>query len=524
MPYLRTPNAGNISIRLDDHPLHYLPGHIIRGDVSVESNNHISIGSVSIALQGRAKTLIRAASGQASTEYSGCATFVDVQQTLYDGHYTHKEGTYTWPFSITVPTTIEKGLPHEKWVARDGFADTTDWKPHRQLLPASASLSGSRVGRCWQGDIEYTLEAILTSPNQAQSSSKISLPLLTSEVRAPIDLHVPSERMGTSHKVTIRSWKLLPEHHSSPPPLWKRSKSLFGSASSPSPKFAFDVDVSYPSILQLDHPEPVPFVIGIRPITSPSETNIFPDAISFYRYPSVTIEKVSIDLCSTTKIRCHSLMEDALESTEHRMQLLSKHPIYHRLTMRSMASDQKVGAEDDSIASFVDIGEMGKIKLPTCFGGPPEYLAPSVKTFNISHTHQISWTIELSCAGEKHKLRSDGTRKVVVLRSASSTKTPSEGPSALAGPPPTYIQSSDVSGHVKSGAPDDTSYGVEGRQSSSYPETTVFELPGSVQQIMRDAKVATERILEELPPYEAAEERAAMERDTKKPQSRAEGL
>ncbi|KIW62618.1 hypothetical protein PV04_10776 [Phialophora macrospora] len=74
---------------------------------------------------------------------------------LYRGKYTHRRGTYVWPFIFRVPTCIDTRLSdHQRG---SGY-------PVNQSLPSSMSYFGS-----FHCGVEYVLEARLIRPREEQN-------------------------------------------------------------------------------------------------------------------------------------------------------------------------------------------------------------------------------------------------------------------------------------------------------------------------------------------------------------------
>lgn len=144
-------------------------------------------------------------------------------------------------------------------------------------------------------------------------------------------------------------------------------------------------------------------------------------------------------------------------SSESSQVLLFGFPLEQRLIARSVASDQKINRLAEEGVESVDVGRLCDVRLQFpndgC-GRRSNALVASFETANVSHTHSISWSIELYCAGTRREVESQERQMVRLVERPSSAK---------------------------------------------------IEISNSVQQTLQNAKAAAEDAFDELPAYEQVE-------------------
>jgi hypothetical protein len=497
-----------LRIELIDAPPSYVPGQRLHGEILVVASEDASIETLEVSFVGQATTQVSSANGQLESRFDNSDRFVKLTRKLKDKHYIQKTGEVSYLFDLEVPRSVESG---------SRTRHPTEIDSSRQLGPLSTDLSSSAVftestvGKGWHALVEYAVEArasrsigadiIVTQPVRIQSGGLIPT----------LDMNDPTDRVGSCRKVTWRSWKLLPESQSSQTTMRQRTASPFRSPSVP--KFTFELDVSHPKTLQLGNSQTIPLVVGIRPITDSEETSIVPSAVTFYRFPSIVIDSVTVVLHSRTTIKYPTPLKAASETKESQIPLLSRAHLEERLVVRSMASDQKTLAEEETISS-TDIGQLCQMRLPdpreskarvnTGKRSKPGYdiaVQPSLSLPAIWHRHVLSWTINLRVLGcnEQQTIRSKVPHAITVIDGPFPTlQEPLPPPSYT---PPAYAISPNESAsqrtvfELPAGRPSTS-------DSTSHDQSD--DCPDDVQNVLRTAKAAVEAAFMELPAYEAA--------------------
>merc|ERR1711939_725700 len=227
MGLTKTTNSPGLSFDFNHPRAQYSPGDVISGHVVLNTAADAAIGTVTVSFWGRAKSRIIQQHGQSASYHRGRTRFFHLEKVLYEGQYTHKPGSFSWPFDFVVPNQADQGciLPggsssSEKWKPKEHYRSNLDEnKNNNELdlnLPPSMSHSRMNMGRKADCFIEYVLEATLTEPRgihqfrgpktKTSTYPIIFNPLSTPEPIQNYDL-VTEERL-----FTISTLKLLPEH------------------------------------------------------------------------------------------------------------------------------------------------------------------------------------------------------------------------------------------------------------------------------------------------------------------------
>jgi len=164
LPFRLFSMSSSLQIELDNPQPYYCFGDVLSGHVILETFTDRAIGSTTINLFGRAKTkVIRDPHGQSRRVYRGRANFFDIPQVLYQGHHTHKAGTFSWTFSFTIPDhplIIQDG---DKWSRSQGFLSSED-DTFEHTLPPTFAYRHRGFTKRWQAYIEYYLKVVIIVP------------------------------------------------------------------------------------------------------------------------------------------------------------------------------------------------------------------------------------------------------------------------------------------------------------------------------------------------------------------------
>ena len=439
MPPLRTKDH-HARIELDRDTLIYVPGQLCRGHVLVPATSNVENDIISISFIGRIDIKVSSANGQLESQFTDTRTLIEISEVLQNRRYVHSTGELAYNFHLVIPGRRDDTL----MMVQEGNECEAPIISQIPDLPSSTQFSHAVVGRGWRAAVEYFFEAKVISPGGSVKTAVSPVRVQAGSCHFPQDLHDPGLRVGTEHVVSIQSWKILPEFQHSPTTFRQRTASLFGSSSIP--KFTFEIDVSYPEFLQVGNLQRIPFVLGARPVTELDKTTIVPSATTFYRYPSITIESVAVALHSKTIIQYRTLTKTVSISKLAKIPILGRRHLSHRLVVRSIASDQAVEESNSSI----DIGELFNMHLPTptlsSLGGSrglPDatdmatVLSPSLDLEALTHEHAISWSISMTCSGERRTVCS-GTPQPIRLIEGPLCPAPSIIESAFTEPAPAY--------------------------------------------------------------------------------------
>jgi hypothetical protein len=488
-----------VRIELEHSVPYHLPGQECNGLVLVPVTYATKQLAVCISFIGRARTSVLSANGQLESRFDNVRNFVEVSYELHDGRYVHDTGEVAYSFHFIIPTRLEE--PHD---GSTPSAEQFSTLPEASLT-SSANFSNITIGRSWCAAIEYLIEAKVTCLGNPVSIAAVPICMQVGSQCPILDLNEPDQRIGSASEVTIQSWKLLPEMANCPITLRQRTASLFRSPDVP--KFTFEVDVSFPQLLQVGNPQIIPFLVGVTPTTCPKKTSMIPSELNFYRYPSITVESVTVDLHSTTTIHYPTLTKTACLSKTSRITLLQRKHLNHRLVVRSTASDQKTEATEETV-SCIDIGQLCNMQLPEPTGpgfhkrseraagaDRDTVICASFSTETITQTHAISWSIDIACSGERHIIRSE-LQQPITLVQGLPLNTAIRNHLVPADPAPAYAECADSCEF-----PGDCPIDHHG-MSQSHPNTS--QGPATVRRIMQISKAAAEAALCELPAYDEA--------------------
>ncbi|KIW94550.1 uncharacterized protein Z519_04526 [Cladophialophora bantiana CBS 173.52] len=153
----------SISISNDDGKP-FLPGSPVLGVVKLVTYDDQPIGELSITFRGRASVLLIHSYGDMTTsrkDYQSVGYLFSQYLNLYQGKYTHRKGSYMWPFAFCIPISAAPRAVAPN--STDFFHPEHPWKNDRPLgfhpLPPSMSHGGR-----FHCSINYTLEATLAQP------------------------------------------------------------------------------------------------------------------------------------------------------------------------------------------------------------------------------------------------------------------------------------------------------------------------------------------------------------------------
>jgi len=413
-------NAPGLSFELDRPQSHYSPGDIISGHVILHTAEDSAIGRIIVNFWGRTKSRIIQQHGQAVTYHRGRTQLFNLEKILYEGQYTHKPGSFTFPFDFTVPDRAdpEKILASEKWKPKEHFPGTTDENNLELTLPASNHHTRIMFGRRAECFVEYVLCVTVAEPEglhvirKAQSKTS-TMPITFHPLSTPEPIQ-DWDPTTDSRNITISTLKLLPEHAGTSLGIRDRARSIFQRDSIP--KFSFNVQVDAPSVIQLLHPSPIPFLITITPDLSPQSTTID----TSQGLPVVRLRSATIELKTHVRCRAAGTFSD---SKTYEIPILANKPINQQLSYSDKSRDISLTAGEGTL----DLGKLCDLRLGNAnLGSKIEApLCPSFNTFNVAREYHLIWELELECAEkiEKFSSRKNGPACKVIMPAATSQAT-----------------------------------------------------------------------------------------------------
>ncbi|EXJ57789.1 uncharacterized protein A1O5_12347 [Cladophialophora psammophila CBS 110553] len=413
MGLTKAENSPGLSFEFNNPRHHYSPGDVISGRVVLNTAADSAIGTLVVSFWGRAKSRIIQQHGQTVTYHRGRTQFFKKELLLYEGQYTHKPGSFSWPFEFIVPdqADAESILSGERWKPKEHYRATTDENNLDLTLPASCYHRRHMFGRQAECFIEYVLDATLTEPEglhhiRGPQSKVSSYPIVFHPLSTPEPIE--NYNLTTDQRLfTISTLKLLPEHAGTSLGFRDRARSIFQRDSIP--RFSFSVAVQAPSLVQLFHPNPIPFLITVTPDLSAENTTIDTST----SLPTVTLRSAKIEL--KTHVRCRAAGTFA-DSKTYEIPILPPKTLNQPLTMSHGMTTASEATLD--LGQLCDL-RLGNAKLGSRLETP---MCPSFTTYNVSRSYHLLWELEIECAEKTEKFSSvkNGPECTVILPPATA--------------------------------------------------------------------------------------------------------
>ncbi|EXJ83123.1 hypothetical protein A1O1_06742 [Capronia coronata CBS 617.96] len=405
-------NSTGLSLEFDEARHHHSPGDVISGRVNLSTASETAIGNVAVSFWGRAKSRIIQQHGQSATTHRGRTQYFHQQKTLYEGQYTHKAGFFSWPFEFVVPDRADPVCIRcsDKWKPKEHYRSTQDLDLNL-TLPATMFHKRYTFGRQADCFIEYVLEAVVTEPEGLHTirkpQTKVSkYPVVFHPLSTPKPIQDYRFTEETRY-LTISTLKLLPEYKETGLGMRDLARSIFQKDSLP--RFSFWVMVEAPTLIQLFHPENIPFRIRATPDTKPGRTTVDHST----GFPEVVLKSAKIELKAFVRCRAPGTYSD---NKTYDIPLLA-----HRVLNEPL---QLTHGSTTAAEATVDLGRLcnlrlGNAKLGSRLEGP---LCPSFTGYNVSRTYLLTWELEVECADKTEKIYSSyNTPECTVIMQPATT-------------------------------------------------------------------------------------------------------
>lgn len=390
-------NAPGLTFEFDKPRHHYSPGDRISGRVILNTATESAIGKVAVYFWGRAKSRIIQQHGQSATTHRGRTQFFYQQQTLYEGQYTHKPGFFSWPFEFVVPYEADPVCirASDKWKPKENYMSTQD-QDLDLTLPATMFHRRYTFGRQADCFIEYVLEATVTEPEGLHAIRKpqtklTSYPIIFHPLSTPEPIQNYECTTHNRH-ITISTLKLLPEHSGTSLGIRDMARSIFQRDTIP--RFSFHLTVEAPTVIQLFHPDPIPFRIMAQPDVKPENTTV--DCTT--GFPEVILRWAKIELKAFIRSRAPGTYAD---TKTYDIPILPQRILNERLAMAHGATSAAKATID--LGQLCDL-RLGNAKLSSSRSESP--LCPSFTSYNVSRSYQLTWELEVECAEKTEKIYS----------------------------------------------------------------------------------------------------------------------
>ncbi|KAI0129795.1 hypothetical protein BJ170DRAFT_692455 [Xylariales sp. AK1849] len=372
------------SIEVHDLRLSYAPGDVVHGIVK------------------KVTTESKSSSGHTSkSHYVGQRTLFNFRQQIYDG--LAAPGSNSWSFSITVPSQPTAiALPNGTVLPMEEPLPPTFNRPRERILGGDRDYLY----------VEYRLEAEVY---QASSTQYIAtFPIYVRPRSTGKAIEDPVLRAVFVIE-SVKTLHLDPEYANKSLSFRQHMQTVF--QRSKLPEYEFTIVVEYPSRIQLEHPDPMPF--RIRALSND------------FNHPSKTtgslMEKPPVLALVSAELRLRSAVHtDALEGRSYKV-TSKQGGHWHDNYLFDWKQDAD-GSHDISIPDdtrnpneVVDIGKNINlfvspygVSVAGCRHAP--FKAPIYPSFNtryINHVHELRWKLVVRCAGKDCKIT--GTAAVTVV-------------------------------------------------------------------------------------------------------------
>ncbi|VUC36014.1 unnamed protein product [Clonostachys rosea] len=410
MPSTSKKLSPDLHIVLEGGQRAYAPGETVIGRVERRYPVTCPLAIVTVSLYGRATTIAPGTKSDDLGQLKLIDGDLNTHEVFQGPLHIPKRESQEWPFVIEIPTHIDpRSLP------RQATGDE-EWTflplPRDQGILGTLPPSFEGSSYLSYAHVEYWVQATLNLLGQAHSGRATALlPILVS----PLHLGPPITDMGlqfASKLHHVNSFHLSPARPNNPLSTSDKFKRIF-KPRTPVP-FTFDMEVGFPSRIQLDNPNPIPFQLRAIPkeTESDSDTRRMPE----------TLKLKTVDLIVATHV--HTRNKDGSESWTLKTNLQTE-----RATSSQYNQYEIPIAKDQPP---LDIGrEINlKVKLEPADDSYKTYLRPMFETYNIRISHSLRWSVRYEIAGKV--LEAEASQAIQVLPPSGDGQ---ENPAA---PPPSY--------------------------------------------------------------------------------------
>ncbi len=392
----------------------YEPGDVVIGTIT-RREQLVSPGArLIVRLQGRAKSKMIVKHQHGSSTYRGRFNFFDrndTASTIFSGPLDIPPGkARSWDFAITIPTSATAVTVMGDNKETHSYLSLKKEQIETRPLPDIFYYKGSNFwsSTTFFGYVEYYLEAELISTTDKKKITTVAtLPLF---IRKPSTAAPLSANEFSFHKSSstfqARSYRLDPDMRAGDLSFTQKARTAFGSSKVPVLEYA--VDVACPTKIQMG--TPIPFQIRVLPNLDSSTKNLQNTPASF------RLRSLSLTLKATTAVRCSGTFSshDQDHTEEHNFQLKN---IFARLS-KPVTLPAQPGDE------YLDVGTMLQVLLEercaSALGTQTssefqKRICPSFTTYNVKHTHQLKWEMDVQVVGVEEWEHVGGETDVVVV-------------------------------------------------------------------------------------------------------------
>lgn len=405
MPQAHTQSSAELAIQLEGNSKFNSPGDTIIGRVIRREHTVTPKAVVTIKLFGRAKSKVTEHANNSWDAHRGCFNLFPergIFEKVFEGpvHIPPDGGPEAWPFALTIPMA-----PSPRSVTA-GNSKEYSYLPLDNETIAGSSLPATFTCYGSSSDIEafveYYLEAeYVQETHSAHSLSRSSLPhRSTSKATLLILLRgdstpYPLEDFGLRKRIypgSIKSQHLVPGMETAKLSFHQQMRQVLGSPKVP--EFGFNAHIEYPGVIQLQNPNPIPFKLWIVPNRERTS-----DILEDIQY-TLAITSLTMTIIENTSVICYGSF-----SIPHYGDDAVDHKFAAKKTILGLPDSFDIQSGLDTKA--LDLGASLQLTVFSnharvrgkALGGFPT-LRPSFITYNIKHSHQLRWEMDLELAGE----------------------------------------------------------------------------------------------------------------------------
>jgi hypothetical protein len=378
----------------------YTPGSVVSGTVKLTAATEQAIESVTIFFTGQCKVLLIHSRGDmvmSRTDYRSCGHLFSQHLTLYRGKYTHREGTYMWPFAFRIPTFAHPTFLPGPDGRGNFFERKAPWRgtnyPEPHPLPPTLDYQGAFL--C---SVEYVLHATLVRPPNSYISLRnnldVSKRILVQCARAQQALELPA---GSLHHIRQRTFHIQSLERTTSHQ--RRILSSLGHAAkrainSPEiPQLSFTLSVFVPKVLEEKSDKPIPILISATHHRQRQGSQCGPEDVDV-ALPIIQVKHFALFVIVHTHVRagCHELSEKkklSLGTGACEIPVAKEHPV-NGLLDSSNESPLSNG-------NLVNLGDVANIRVD------PIRIIPEFSTYNIFRAYSLELKLHLVCAGKSMK-------------------------------------------------------------------------------------------------------------------------
>ncbi|KAF4428940.1 hypothetical protein FACUT_9203 [Fusarium acutatum] len=389
MPQTVLSMSSALGIRLEGDQRSYSPGDTIIGCVYRKSPVVSPDSSVTISLAGRAKSKIVIHRTNSTSTYRGRFNLIPesaYSQKIFQGplHIESGSDEQTWPFAITLPKHVDprrlQGGGQDQGFLPLGATD--------HVLPSTYTLRA--VGNT-EGFIEYFVKATLRVTGQGRidmTEAVFPFNVINLSLDPPI---ADFGLKGSRNRRTVSSYRLVPGMEDAKLSFSQKMKQSFSTSSVP--EFVYDLLVDVPTVIQLENPTPIPFKLRVVP-----DFNGTSDIIK-ETPQKAKLSSVSIRIVSSTEVICEGTL------VPHRKEKREEIDLCVESAISRIQGDIYIPCMDEGPP--LDIGVILGLRLEQLRPGSPHppssltKLNPTFTTYNIRHSHRLTWKVIGEISGER---------------------------------------------------------------------------------------------------------------------------